>query len=123
MNTSTASGRLVKDILYSLVVKTGQNNCFVCGFPMSRDTFSIEHKTPWLGSENPVKLFFDLENIAFSHHKCNIRAARKTRASCGSPAKYAGGCRCDICKSGNAARARARYKPELRAAKYARIGK
>lgn len=77
MNPSTASHRLVKDILYSLIVKTEQNNCFLCGFPMSRDTFSIEHKIPWMGSEDPSKLYFDLENISFSHIKCNIGAARK----------------------------------------------
>lgn len=76
MNPSTASGRLVKDVLYSLVVKTDQNNCFHCGFPMSRETFSIEHKVPWLDSEDPLRLFFDLENISFSHQACNSSAAR-----------------------------------------------
>ena len=79
MNPSTASGRLVKDVLYSLVVQTGQNNCHQCGLPMSRDTFSIEHKEPWLDSNDPVGLYFDLENISFSHHSCNVAAARKIR--------------------------------------------
>lgn len=77
MNPSTASGRLVKDILYSLVMQTGQNNCFQCGFPMSRETFSVEHKEPWLDSYDPVGLYFDLENISFSHHSCNVAAGRK----------------------------------------------
>lgn len=77
MNASTANGRLVKDILYSLIVKTGQNKCCKCKMPMSRDTFSIEHLVPWLDSEEPLKLFFDLENIYFSHLKCNCESARK----------------------------------------------
>lgn len=77
MNPSTAQHRLVKDILYKLVVATNQNDCFICGSPMSRDTFSIEHKEAWLDSEDPVKNFFDLENISFSHLACNVAAARK----------------------------------------------
>lgn len=77
MNPSTASGRLVKDVLYKLVVQTGQNNCYHCGFPMSRDTFSIEHMVPWLDSEDPLGLFFDLDNISFSHISCNVAAGRK----------------------------------------------
>jgi len=44
---------------------------------MSRDTFSIEHKIPWLDSSDPVGLYFDLNNISFSHHSCNVRAARR----------------------------------------------
>ena len=79
MNPSTASQRLVKDVLYSLVVKTEQNNCYHCGEPMTRETFSIEHKVPWLDSENPLELFFALDNISFSHHSCNVAAGRKPR--------------------------------------------
>ena len=41
---------------------------------------SIEHKIPWLDSDNPKELFFNLEkNIAFSHLSCNISAARQNR--------------------------------------------
>lgn len=77
MNPSTASARLVKDVLYKLVVQTGQNDCFVCGKPVSRDTFSIEHKVAWLDSIDPVKLFFDTDNISFSHLSCNVGAGRR----------------------------------------------
>ena len=76
MNASTASHRLVKDLLFSFVEKSG-HVCHQCGKPMTRDDFSIEHKTPWLDSEKPQELFFDLNNIAFSHKWCNIAAARK----------------------------------------------
>jgi hypothetical protein len=76
MNPSTASGRLVKDILFSLVCETGKNICFHCGKEMFRDSFSIEHKIPWLDSENALELFFDLKNISFSHLSCNIENRR-----------------------------------------------
>lgn len=76
MNASTASHRLVKDLLFKFVEDAG-HVCHQCGKPMTRNDFSIEHKTPWLDSEDPQKLFFDLDNIAFSHKWCNIAAARK----------------------------------------------
>jgi len=78
MNHGTASHRLVKDILFKLVVETKKDCCFQCGNKIRREELSIEHKVPWLDSEDPIKLFFDLENIAFSHHSCNVKAARKT---------------------------------------------
>lgn len=77
MNPSTASGRLVKDILWSFIVDTEREKCFHCGEPMTRETFSIEHKIPWLDSEDPIGLFFDLDNISFSHHSCNCAAAAR----------------------------------------------
>ena len=77
MNPSTASGRLIKDTLWKLVVMTGQDKCFQCSEVMTRDTFSVEHKEPWLDSEDPVGLFFDQDNISFSHHSCNVAASRR----------------------------------------------
>lgn len=74
MNSSTASNRLVKDILFSYVK---DQPCFHCGGLMTRETFSIEHKEPWLYTDDPVKMFFDLENISFSHRVCNTSKARK----------------------------------------------
>lgn len=79
MNVSTASGRLVKDLLFKLICDSGINKCFHCGKEMLRENFSIEHKTPWMNSENPVGLFFDLDNVAFSHLSCNVKAARNGR--------------------------------------------
>lgn len=76
MNPSTASGRLVKDILWKLIVQTSQNICCKCHEPMARDTFSIEHIVPWLDSNDPQKLFFDLNNIGFSHLRCNVSDTR-----------------------------------------------
>lgn len=85
MNPSTAAGRLVKDILYKFVVDTGQNACYHCGEQMSRETFSIEHKEPWLDSENPLGLYFDLENISYSHQSCNSGAARSAKRKYETP--------------------------------------
>lgn len=108
MPIGTASNRLVKDILFSLIVETGKNCCFHCSMPMTREDFSIEHKTPWLDSEDPKQMFFDLNNISFSHHSCNVSLARKKRSPCGSLAKYRNGCRCDECKSASAGYERSR---------------
>ncbi len=74
MNASTASARLIKDILFS---KISHEKCFRCGKLMERDNFSIDHKIAWLNTENPLDLFFDLDNIAFSHLKCNVEAAKR----------------------------------------------
>ena len=79
MNPSTAQHRLVKDILWSFIVKLGLDTCCKCGSKMCRNTFSIEHIVPWLHSRNPLDLFFDLDNISFSHLKCNISDARNPR--------------------------------------------
>lgn len=84
MNPSTASGRLVKDTLFRLAVEAG-HKCHHCGDELTRDTFSIEHINPWLDSENPVELYFDQDNIAFSHLTCNIKAGRRpTKGNCQS---------------------------------------
>lgn len=76
MTTGKASHRLVKDLLFDFVVKAG-HKCYRCNGELTRDTFSIEHKKAWLDSGEPVQLFFDLDNIAFSHMKCNFGAAKK----------------------------------------------
>lgn len=78
MNPSTAAHRLRVDLLFMFAKQLG-HKCFHCGGELDRKTFSIEHKSPWLGSANPVEMFFDLENIAFSHVGCNSRHKRHPR--------------------------------------------
>lgn len=85
MNPSTAQGRLIRDILWSLVVKTNQDTCCKCEEKMHRDSFSIEHVKPWLDSEDPISLFFDLDNIKFSHLRCNVSDARPARKKYDTP--------------------------------------
>lgn len=119
MNVGTASHRLVKDILWSLIVKTGQDNCCKCSQPMERSNFSIEHVIPWLHSEDPLKLFFDLDNISFSHLKCNVADRRvMNKAPCGTDSSYRGGCKCELCTNAHAAYRRKKYDPEKRSLKY-----
>lgn len=79
MNPSTANHRLTKDILFHLMCNSGLNACHHCGKAMTRDDYSIEHKTPWLDSDDPIGLFFSMDNIGFSHLSCNASAARRTR--------------------------------------------
>jgi hypothetical protein len=76
MNAGTAAHRLRRDVLFKLIDEAG-HLCFRCGEAMQRDNFSIEHIVPWLDSPNPVLLFFDLNNISFSHKHCNSDARRK----------------------------------------------
>ena len=122
MNPSTASNRLVKDILFKLITDAG-HVCFQCGKPMLRSNFSIEHKTPWIDSNDPVGLYFDLNNIAFSHLKCNVEAARpKQPPACGTASRYSKGCRCDKCRVAHAEQAKRSYTPEMRSAKYRTTG-
>lgn len=123
IHPSTASGRLIKDLLYQYVSRDG-TKCHQCGEPMSRETFSVEHKIPWLDSEDPAAMFYDLSNITYSHLSCNIAAIRRKRstAGCGTKAKYSGGCRCTDCKNAEAAYKRAKYTPAARKAKYQKHG-
>lgn len=81
MPLGTASAKLRKSILFHLLKESGKNICFQCGKEIKcEEELSIEHKTPWLDSSNPKELFFSLDNIAFSHLKCNVGAARHPKA-------------------------------------------
>lgn len=76
----TANAKLKKMILFHMAAKLGENVCFQCGEIIDNiNDFSIEHKVPWLDSDDPVRMFFDINNISFSHLKCNIRNARFTK--------------------------------------------
>lgn len=70
MSTSKADGRLRKLILYDLVKKVELNVCYRCNLPiLSAEDLSIDHKKEWRNVD-PI-LYWDLNNIAFSHKKCN----------------------------------------------------
>jgi len=78
MPFGTAAGRLRKNVLYQLVCALNLNYCFRCGAEIDTERgLSIEHKEPWQSAENPIEMFFDLDNIAFSHLGCNSSAARQ----------------------------------------------
>ena len=102
MPIGTASGRLRKTIIFHLLKELKKNFCFQCGAKIeSEKELSIEHKIPWLDSENPVDMFFNIENIAFSHFVCNSRAARPREIKHPSFHSYRNGCRCEGCKDEN----------------------
>ena len=72
MNFSTAQNKLRKNIMFLLVQKCQMDNCFKCGSRItSTEELSIEHKNPWLNVD--PELFWELDNIAFSHLTCNVR--------------------------------------------------
>ncbi|NYT26392.1 hypothetical protein H0A73_22625 [Alcaligenaceae bacterium] len=79
MNPSTASHRLVKDLLWNFIVASGLDACCKCGEKMTRNTFSIEHIIPWIDSEDPAGNYFSLGNIAYSHLICNVSDARRNK--------------------------------------------
>ena len=100
IDPSTASNRLKKNLLFEFAKRLDMHWCYQCAAEIKdSDNFSIEHKTPWLHSEDPKGLFFDIDNIAFSHKSCNYSAARKRQGKpCPSLTAYRKGCRCDDCK-------------------------
>jgi hypothetical protein len=71
MPHGTAANRLRKMVMFHLLQKHGENICFQCAEKIETvDELSIEHKLPWEGVN--VELFWSLDNIAFSHRRCNI---------------------------------------------------
>jgi hypothetical protein len=71
MAHGTANGRLRKNILFFLLRKHNENICVRCDLSIETvEELSIEHIKPWEGIS--AELFWDLQNIAFSHLRCNI---------------------------------------------------
>jgi hypothetical protein len=76
MPHGTACNRLRKMILFNLLLRRGENVCFKCSQTIeTADELSVEHKQPWEGIS--VELFWDVDNIAFSHLRCNTNHRRK----------------------------------------------
>lgn len=118
MPIGTASNRLRKSIIFHLIKEFGKNTCYQCGEVIdSEKELSIEHKVPYLDSPDPVGLFFDMNNIGFSHLGCNSSASRKdSEKTHGTYAVYRnGGCDCDECLKAD--RQRIRKQEERKAFK------
>lgn len=81
MPHGTATSKLRKIILFNFAQRLKEDICFKCGKQIETvDELSIEHKLPWEGRS--TSLFWDLNNITFSHLKCNrqhIEGAEKLR--------------------------------------------
>jgi hypothetical protein len=70
MSFGKARNKLVNIIFLHLAKLSGTSACFKCGKEIvSPNEISIEHKKPWL--DVSPDLFWNLDNIAFSHRKCN----------------------------------------------------
>jgi hypothetical protein len=78
MPYGTARNKLNKAIMFEMMKRCNMDICHQCGNKIENvDELSVEHKTPWLDSGKAIELFFNLENIAFSHLSCNCAASRK----------------------------------------------
>lgn len=124
----TATYRLRSALLFQLVQQAGRDKCYRCGEKIeSYGEFSIEHKIPWLDSENPPGLYFDLDNVSFSHRSCNIADGRRVIAEHGTFNRYSRhGCRCEECTKANREHARKVYwrkKAKLAAIASNNVGK
>jgi len=70
MPFGTANGRLRKKILFNLLKRLNEDVCYKCGEQITHlSELSIEHIKPWEGVS--VELFWDTDNITFSHLRCN----------------------------------------------------
>lgn len=76
MPFGTASARLRKTLLFQMAKELKRTACYRCGKEIENESeFSIEHKEAWFNAADPVERFFAVDNIAFSHTVCNVRAA------------------------------------------------
>jgi hypothetical protein len=80
VHPGSAQRKLSKSIEFSLVIETGRDTCYRCGKKITKDQdFSVEHMEDWMTSDNPIDRFYNLNNIAFSHRKCNTRCAKDSK--------------------------------------------
>lgn len=76
MPYGTANHRLRKMVMFHLIRQLNQDYCFQCGAQItSVDDLSIEHKRNWKNID--AELFWDMNNIAFSHRACNVPENRR----------------------------------------------
>ena len=75
MNSSKASQRLLRSVLFSILIEHGLDVCYRCGEKIETlKELTLDHKEPWLHAS--VDLFWDVKNIAFSHRSCNSAVRR-----------------------------------------------
>lgn len=79
MSYGKACGRLRHMFMFDLLKRLRLTTCFRCQKPIKTYLdMSLDHKEHWLHSDDPEKLFFDLDNIAISHRGCNSVCKRKS---------------------------------------------
>lgn len=78
MKLGTANNILNRRLIWHLAKICNKDKCFRCGNKIaSAEELSKDHIFDWLHSDDPVGLFFDPANVAFSHKKCNVRGRGK----------------------------------------------
>lgn len=76
----TAANRLRKALLFKYVQLAGHDVCHRCGERIkSVDDLSIEHRTSWQLAADPSASFFNLDDITFSHLRCNVASSDRSR--------------------------------------------
>ena len=87
MPYGTACGRLRKIIMFHLIQKLKLDTCVRCKKLITNiNDLSIEHIKPWLDID--INLFWDLNNIGFSHLSCNSKASRNPQKKKKVKGKY-----------------------------------
>ena len=77
MSLGKAGHLLRMALLFKYIKLAGHKFCYRCEREIENlKEFSLDHKKNWLDSFDPKNTFFDLENIAFSHRKCNYSVRR-----------------------------------------------
>ncbi len=93
MSMTSARTLLRKQIMLSMARKLHEDVCFKCGIKIEiAEELSIEHKKFWLHVSS--ELFWDLDNIAFSHRKCNTPDRPGGRPPIIRPSGFNWCCRC-----------------------------
>jgi hypothetical protein len=71
MPFGTACNKLRRIVMFDLLQRHKENVCYKCGKVILRiEDLTLEHKEAW--QESGALLFWDLNNIAFSHRQCNL---------------------------------------------------
>ncbi len=82
-SNSVVRNRLSRIIQFDMLQRFNLDTCYRCGRKIERvEELSVEHKQPWRSAADPKASFFDLDNVAWSHRRCNSRAANHEKTHC-----------------------------------------
>jgi hypothetical protein len=82
MSPTNARTILFKTIIRQYFARElGAPYCFRCGEEIHGLNFHVDHMVPWLDSESPHALYFDIENLSLSHALCNSISSRRYKVS------------------------------------------
>ncbi len=111
MPYGTARNKLNKLLVFQMAQALELTTCYRCKTEIEdADNLSVEHMKPWLHEPNAKELFFDLGNVAFSHHKCNSSATRKTHLNENPNSKIGGSGYKGVEVNGDRRKGRAKFR-------------